>query len=77
MTRVGIVGIGKWGKNLLKEFSKISVIPICVTKGNSQNNKWLKTNYPKIKSTKNYYEILHDENIDAVIIATPIKTHFK
>ena len=53
MIRVGIVGIGKWGKNLLKEFSKISVIPICVTKGNNQNKKWLKTNYPKIKSSKN------------------------
>ena len=77
MIRIGIVGIGKWGKNLLKEFSKISVIPICVTKGNNQNKKWLKTNYPKIKSTKNYYEILQDEDIDAVIIATPIKTHFK
>ena len=77
MIRVGIVGIGKWGKNLLKEFSKISSISISVTKGNHDNRRWLKTNYPKIKSSKNYSDILQDENIDAVIIATPIKTHFK
>ena len=77
MIRVGIVGIGKWGKNLLKEFSKISSISTSVTKGNHDNIRWLKTNYPKIKSSKNYSDILQDENIGAVIIATPIKTHFK
>ncbi len=77
MTRIGIIGIGKWGKNLVREFSKISNIPICVSKGNSQNIKWLKENYPTIKHSKKYSKILQDKSIDAVIISTPIKTHFK
>tara|TARA_B110000881_G_C18485697_1_gene469040 strand:+ start:148 stop:1023 length:876 start_codon:yes stop_codon:yes gene_type:complete len=77
MTTLGIVGIGKWGQILLKEFSKNSNITNCVSKGNNQNIKWLKIKYPKIKFSKKYSSILENSNIEGVIIATPIKTHFK
>ena len=77
MITLGIVGIGKWGQILLKEFSKNSNIINCVSKGNSKNKKWLKKEYPKIKFSKKYDTILENTDIQGVIIATPIKTHFK
>ena len=77
MTTLGIVGIGKWGQILLKEFSKNCNITNCVSKGNNQNKKWLKMKYPKIKFSKKYNSILENMDIEGVIIATPIKTHFK
>lgn len=77
MVRIGIVGMGRWGKNLIKEFSKNSTISVCITKGGNSNKKWLKKNYPEIKSSTKYSDILQDKAIKAVIIATPIKTHFK
>lgn len=76
MKKIAIVGLGKWGKILLKEFSKKTCVSVCVTKGNQKNISWLHKHYPKIKHSKNYQDVLNDVSIDAVIIATPISTHY-
>ena len=39
MKNIAIVGLGKWGKLLLKEFSKISNVTICMGTGNIKNKK--------------------------------------
>ena len=49
MKRIGIIGMGKWGKNLIKEFSNFVEIPICVTNGNKQNIKWTQKYFLKLK----------------------------
>lgn len=74
---LAIVGIGRWGKNLLREFNKIADIRYCYHHGNPENSKWLKENYPSIKAAESYDEILENPEIDAVIIATPIATHYE
>ena len=76
MKKVAIIGLGKWGKNLLEEFSKKTVISKCMTKGNSKNILWLHKHFPEIQHSKNYKDILNDKSIDAIIIATPIPTHY-
>ena len=48
-----------------------------ITKGNLKNISWLRKNYPKIKYSKNYLEILNDKSIDIIVIATPISTHYQ
>ncbi|MFC1721249.1 Gfo/Idh/MocA family protein [Patescibacteria group bacterium] len=74
---IGIVGAGKWGKNLIREFDKISTISTCVITKNSKNKKWLEENYPHIKITAQHKDIISDQNVKTIVIATPIKTHFK
>jgi len=76
MKQIGIIGMGKWGKNLIKEFSNFAEIPICVTNGNQENIKWIQKYFPKTKSSTKINDILNDDNIDAVVIATPITTHY-
>jgi len=76
MNKLGIIGVGNWGKNLVRDFSKISDIKKCTSRGNVQNIKWLKKNYPSIEYVSNQKEIFNDEEINAVIISTPIKTHY-
>ena len=76
MNKLGIIGVGNWGKNLIRDFSKISDIKKCTSRGNVQNIKWLKKNYPSIEYVSNQKEIFNDEEINAVIISTPIKTHY-
>jgi predicted dehydrogenase len=76
MNEIAIIGIGRWGKNLIREFSKISKLKICMTTGDKKNIVWLKENHPNVIHTTNILDILNDPNIDAVIIATPIKTHY-
>ena len=77
MKKIAIIGLGKWGKNLLREFSKVSCVTKCHTKGNQKNISWLRKNYPKVIHTTNIRDILTDKNIDAVAISTPINSHFK
>lgn len=74
---IAVIGIGTWGKNLIREFSKIAKIPLCYNKANLENQNWLNENYPNIKGTHDYNEVLENNVIEAVIIATPINTHFE
>lgn len=74
---LAIVGVGRWGKNLLREFSKIAKVPFCHHQGNAKNLKWLKENFPKIKVVGSYLELLKNPKIDAIVIATPIATHYE
>ena len=76
MKKIAIIGLGKWGKNLIRDVSKISCVKKCSSLGNSNNIKWLKKKYPSIQYTYNLKEIFADKEIDAVIIATPINTHY-
>ena len=77
MKKIAIIGLGKWGKNLLREFSKVSCVTKCHTRSNQKNIIWLRKNYPKIIHTTSIRDILTDKNIDAVVISTPINSHFK
>ena len=77
MKNVAIIGLGKWGKLVLQEFSKISHVKICVSLGNINNKKWLKSNFPSIEYSNNYNDVLNDPCIEAIIITTPISTHYE
>jgi len=76
MKKLGIIGIGNWGKNIVRNVSKISCIKICSSRGDPKNISWLKKNYPSIQYTSDSKEIFTDKEIDAVIIVTPINTHY-
>jgi len=76
MKQIAIIGMGRWGKNLVRDFSKLSKVKTCVTTGNRKNMMWLRKNYPNIDLTTDINQVLNDSDIDAVVIATPIKSHF-
>lgn len=76
MKNIAVVGLGKWSKNLLREFSQVCNVVICNSEGNRKNLEWLKKSFPNIKHTKNFQDVLNDKSIDAVVVASPIKTHF-
>ena len=42
VNKLGIIGIGNWGKNLVRDFSKYGEITKCTSKGNPKNISWLK-----------------------------------
>ena len=76
-TTIGIIGMGKWGKALLRVFDKLSEVKVCVNKDDVSNQEFIRKHYPKIRTSFDYDDILNDDSIDAVVIATPIKTHFE
>lgn len=77
MEQLAIIGLGRWGKNLIREFSTLARVTIAQNLGDTQNILWLKKNYQHIKSSTKISDIINDSKIDAIVIATPISTHFK
>ncbi|OGH18542.1 MAG: hypothetical protein A3F31_05020 [Candidatus Levybacteria bacterium RIFCSPHIGHO2_12_FULL_38_12] len=76
MNNIALVGLGVWGKKLLRTFSEICSIGFVCTTGKDENISWLKDNHPGILHTTDYETLLARDDIDAVIIATPINTHY-
>ena len=77
MVTIAVVGIGYWGKNLVRVFSKVAEVPVCVHQGSAANRAWLAEEYESVAVTTEYEDVLSDPAIDAVAIATPIETHYR
>ncbi|MBU0580435.1 MAG: Gfo/Idh/MocA family oxidoreductase [Candidatus Margulisbacteria bacterium] len=77
MICVAVVGVGYWGPNLVRNLYKISgcVVKYCCDL-DEKKLKNISLEYPTIKITTSYDEILNDSEIDAVVIATPVFSHF-
>src|SRR5215216_7214763 len=75
--RIGVVGCGYWGPNLLRNFRSLSdcdVKVICDLDVKRLNH--MKSLYPGLESCTNYDEMVAREDIDAIIIATAVQTHY-
>lgn len=74
---IGIIGCGYWGPNLIRNFSSL---PNCTLKIVSDLKpgrlEFIKDEFPFLKVTDDFQKIIQDPEIEAVVIATPVKTHF-
>lgn len=78
MVKLGIIGCGYWGPNLVRNFNNAQDAEMAYCADKDENRlSHIKSLYSKISTTKNYVEILSDKDVDAVVIATPIETHYK
>ncbi|OGK25492.1 oxidoreductase [Candidatus Roizmanbacteria bacterium RIFCSPLOWO2_01_FULL_37_13] len=77
MIKIGVIGYGYWGPNLVRNFFELNSCLIKKVVDKSQNRlAILKKQYPSIEVATQAEDILKDSEIDAVIVATPISTHF-
>lgn len=77
MIRVGVVGYGYWGPNLVRNFSETpgaTVAAVCDL--NAERLGRVKVRHPGVRVMSGFDELLSDKSIDAVVIATPVRTHF-
>lgn len=79
MINVAIVGYGYWGPNLTRNFASLDNcrVKTIVDHRPERLRKAKSTFNNTIKLTSNFNDIIEDKEIDAVIIATPVKTHFE
>jgi len=73
MNSIGIIGSGRWGRNIARSFSKKRSIKRVVSTGNANNINMIKSICPNI-IVSSMDELLCDGEIDAVIIAVPIES---
>jgi predicted dehydrogenase len=78
MLKIGIIGFGYWGPNLVRNFTnQLEAIVVMVADGRNERLQVLKNNYPNIDAVQSAEDILKNPNIDAVVIATEVFSHYK
>jgi predicted dehydrogenase len=77
MITVGIIGYGYWGPNLVRNFySANDCFVKSVAEERSERLMNLAKTFPAIEGKSSADDIINDPAIDAIIIATPVSTHF-
>ena len=78
MIRIGVIGYGYWGPNLVRNFFEAADAEVaCVSDLRADRLAFVKSRYPTIRTTQNFRELMEDPSIDAVAIATPVSTHYE
>jgi len=75
--RVGVVGYGYWGPNVVRNLHSLDsceVVSVCDK--NEAVLKRARRQYPAVQMTTDFSDILTSPDIDAVAIVTPVWTHF-
>ncbi|MBD3426575.1 MAG: hypothetical protein GF409_05035 [Candidatus Omnitrophica bacterium] len=74
MTKVGVIGAGYWGKNLVRNFYQLGALKvICDKDARLLDNH--KEQYPEALYTQDHRELLADDEIQGVVIAAPAAFH--
>ncbi len=77
MISIGVIGHGYWGPNLVRNFAELPDARVSwVTDLRAERLSPVTARYPLTKVSTDYRDVLNDASVDAVIIATPVNTHF-
>ena len=71
---IGLIGVGYWGKNLLRNLHSLDALVGCYD-SSSQNLEKLSNEYTDVIFFKNLDDLFNNKDIIAVCIATPAVTH--
>lgn len=78
MIKVGVIGCGYWGPNLIRNFTQLSRSDVIrVADLDEGRLKYIQGLYPLVDTTTNYKNIIDDPEINLVAVATPVHTHFR
>ena len=73
--KVGVAGLGHWGPNLARNFADIAELAwLCDSDPAKQE---VAARYAQARFTSSFEEMLGDAGLDAVVVATPVPTHFE
>ena len=76
MSRIGVVGLNYWGPNLVRNFDDLAELAwLCDL--DEERLASLAARYPQARATTSVDELLADDTLDAVVVATPVPTHYE
>ncbi len=76
--KIAVIGCGYWGNHLLRNFNQSPNWELAYAcDSDTKQLEKISAMYPNATATADYSEIMADDTIDAVAIATPVNTHYK
>lgn len=77
MIRMGVIGCGYWGPNLIRNFNNNPEVElVAIADLDAARLETVGRMYPHVAKHSDHREIIKDTSIDAVVVATPVSTHF-
>jgi predicted dehydrogenase len=74
-TTIAVVGLGYWGPNLARNFDELARLTwICET--DAERRERHAARFPRARATNDFDDLLADPDLEAVVVATPVPTHF-
>ena len=74
---IGIIGFGYWGPNLVRNFSSLQNCKVyAIAEANATRHGLITKQYKYVKIYLDAEELIKDNLIDAVVIATPVFSHY-
>lgn len=78
MIGVGVIGYGYWGPNLVRNFYEVpGCIVRCVCDRDPSRLDLVQARYPTVEVTTTWTDLVARSDIDLVVIATPVASHFE
>lgn len=78
MIKIGVVGAGYWGSNLIRNVNDSNECVLdTVCDIDTKRLDLFKNRYPGLTVTQDYSDLIRGDDIDAVVIATNVNTHHK
>jgi predicted dehydrogenase len=76
--KIGVIGAGRWGPNLIGAFNRMDDVELTrVADFNSKALKSLSNRFPTLQTTTSTEKLFEDGSIDAIVICTPVETHME
>ena len=70
------VGLGQWGKNLARNFDQLAdLVWLCDV--DDECRAQAAQSYPSAQVTSSFDDVLADDSVEAVVVATPVPTHYE
>ena len=76
MTKIGLAGLGYWGPNLARNFDELADLAWLCDLDEELLHRFGRR-YPAARTTTHFEEMLADPELEAVIVATPVPTHYE
>ena len=74
---VGVIGCGYWGPNLIRNFAESEAAELrWICDGDPRRLEKVSRRYPSARAARDYEELINDPALDAVVVATPVATHY-
>ena len=73
--KVAVLGCGLWGRNIVRNFYNLNALGM-VCDLDEENLAKVREQYPDVRTTRDYNDILNSDEITAVCVVTPSHTHY-
>lgn len=78
MLKIGVIGYGYWGPNLVRNFAEAPGAKVTmIAERDSARRERASARYPGITITADSNQLITSSEVDAVVIATPVATHYE